>query len=80
MTNEVMVVDYGVGNLHSVARALEHCDARVTFSSDPEQVRVAAKVILPGVGALRDALEQFRRFAEADFIPADVRNAQTAAE
>jgi imidazole glycerol-phosphate synthase subunit HisH len=51
MANEVMVVDYGVGNLHSVARALEHCDARFTFSSDPEQVRVAAKVILPGVGA-----------------------------
>ena len=51
MTIDVMVVDYGVGNLFSVARALEHCGGRVAIVSDPNVVRRSSKVLLPGVGA-----------------------------
>ena len=53
---EVTIVDYGVGNLLSVRRALEHCGANVVVTSKPEQVAQAAKLVLPGVGAFDHAM------------------------
>jgi glutamine amidotransferase len=54
--NEVTVIDYGVGNLLSVRRALEHCGARVTITSDIETILASAKLLLPGVGAFADGM------------------------
>jgi glutamine amidotransferase len=54
---EVVVIDYGVGNLLSVQRGLEHCGAKVTLTSDPEKVLAAKRVVLPGVGAFGNAME-----------------------
>jgi glutamine amidotransferase len=51
MSASVVVVDYGVGNLLSVTRALEHCAATPRITSDPEEVRRADRLVLPGVGA-----------------------------
>ena len=53
---EVTVIDYGVGNLLSVSRALEHCGAKVTITSDPKLILTADRVILPGVGAFSDGM------------------------
>jgi glutamine amidotransferase len=53
---EVTVIDYGVGNLLSVQRGLEHCGAKVKFTADSEQVLAAQRVVLPGVGAFRNAM------------------------
>lgn len=53
---EVTVIDYGVGNLLSVRRALEHCGARVTITSDPAVILNSARVVLPGVGAFADGM------------------------
>lgn len=53
---EVTVIDYGVGNLLSVSRALEHCGARVTVSSDAAAILASARVVLPGVGAYADGM------------------------
>jgi glutamine amidotransferase len=50
-TGEVAVVDYGMGNLHSVVRALETLGARTRLASRPEDLDGAARVVLPGVGA-----------------------------
>jgi glutamine amidotransferase len=55
-TTEVTVIDYGVGNLLSVQRGLEHCGAKVTLSNDPETILVAKRVVLPGVGAFANAM------------------------
>lgn len=55
------MIDYGVGNLLSVQRALEHCGADVVISSDPDRVRVADKLVLPGVGAFANAMEALER-------------------
>ncbi|MCA3142472.1 MAG: imidazole glycerol phosphate synthase subunit HisH [Betaproteobacteria bacterium] len=61
MTNpDVTVVDYGVGNLLSVQRGLEHCGAQVALSSDPDVVAEASRVVLPGVGAFANAMEALR--------------------
>lgn len=61
MSNEVVVVDYGIGNLFSVRRALEHCGAKVNLSSDPEVIARAARVLLPGVGAFGDGMAELCR-------------------
>jgi len=58
---EVTLIDYGVGNLLSVQRGLEHCGARVTITSDPQQIVSARRVVLPGVGAFGDAMHALNR-------------------
>lgn len=60
--SSVAVIDYGMGNLHSVAKALEHAGARqVLVTSDRQQLLDADRVVLPGVGAIRDCITELRR-------------------
>lgn len=56
MNPEVVIVDYGVGNLLSVQRGLEQCGARTKLSSDPQEILAATRVVLPGVGAFGNAM------------------------
>jgi glutamine amidotransferase len=58
---EVTIIDYGVGNLLSVQRGLEHCGAKVILSADPEQILAAKRVVLPGVGAFGNAMQALER-------------------
>ncbi len=68
----VAVIDYGMGNLHSVASALKHLGAqRVLVSHDPAQIGKADRVIFPGVGAIRDCMAEIRRL-ECDQLLLDV--------
>ena len=53
---KVAVLDYGMGNLHSVVKALEHVGAQVVLTSDPDQIDAADKLLFPGVGAMRDCM------------------------
>ena len=55
-TPEITVIDYGVGNLLSVSRGLEHCGAKVNLSSDYDYILKSQKVILPGVGAFPNGM------------------------
>jgi glutamine amidotransferase len=55
-TSEVVVIDYGMGNLLSVRRGLEHCGARVVVTADPHAILSAPRVVLPGVGAFIDGM------------------------
>lgn len=57
---QVTVVDYGIGNLFSVGRALERCGAEVTLSADPAQIEAAGRLVLPGVGAFSDGMKGLR--------------------
>ena len=59
----VAIIDYGMGNLHSVSKAVEHVapDARVLVTDNAKQIRSADRVILPGVGAIRDCMAEIRR-------------------
>ncbi len=62
MTRTVAVVDYGMGNLRSVSQAVIHAAAgqgfEVAITSDPEVVRAAERVVLPGQGAMRDCMRE----------------------
>ena len=59
--DEVVVVDYGMGNLLSVQRGLEYCGASVTVSADHKVILEASKVVLPGVGAFIDGMSELNR-------------------
>ena len=56
----IAVVDYGMGNLRSVAKALEHVGADVEVTSDPERIEDAGGVVLPGVGAFGKCMDNLR--------------------
>ncbi len=55
------IVDYGMGNLRSVQKALEKLGYHAVITSDPHTVARADKLILPGVGAFRDAMNRLRQ-------------------
>jgi imidazole glycerol-phosphate synthase subunit HisH len=57
----VAILDYGMGNLRSVEKALEHVGARPEVTSDHGRVRAADGIVLPGVGAFPKAMEAVRR-------------------
>jgi len=69
----VAVIDYGMGNLHSVASALALVgdDVHVDITCEPERILSADRVILPGVGAIRDCMAEIRRL-NIDEIVGDV--------
>jgi glutamine amidotransferase len=61
---DIAIVDYGMGNLRSVSKALEHVAPNVSISvtSDPKVVRQAGRVVVPGQGAMPECLRELDRF------------------
>jgi len=65
--NRVAVIDYGMGNLHSVAKAVEHVgrelsqEIEVLVTPDAQKIASADRVIFPGVGAIRDCMAEINR-------------------
>lgn len=60
MSTSCIVVDYGIGNVFSVIQALKRGGADVELTSDPERIRNAERLILPGVGAFGRAADRLR--------------------
>lgn len=60
---DIAIVDYGMGNLRSVAKALEHVapEAVIAVTNNPEVVRKAERVVVPGQGAMPDCLRELDR-------------------
>ena len=61
MKKRVVVVDYGIGNVLSVMRAFEHCGAEVVLSNDLHVIEKAEYLVLPGVGAFADGIQELQR-------------------
>lgn len=70
--SDVVVIDYGMGNLRSVSKALESLGASVCVSGDPKDVAQAGKLILPGVGAFPAAMAELSVRGLAEPIKAAV--------
>ncbi|MBC3242142.1 imidazole glycerol phosphate synthase subunit HisH [Pseudomonas lurida] len=68
MSDVISLIDYGVGNLLSVQRALEHCGAKVELVNTPEQLMRAGKVLLPGVGAYANAMSMLSENGMSDAL------------
>jgi imidazole glycerol-phosphate synthase subunit HisH len=54
----VTVIDYGMGNLHSVCHAFEHIGCEVLLTASPQDVARAERLVLPGVGAFKDGMAE----------------------
>jgi glutamine amidotransferase len=61
----IVIVDYGLGNLRSVFRGLEKCGASPLITSDIAEISSADGIVLPGVGAFRDGMEQLAAMGKA---------------
>ncbi len=68
--SSVAVIDYGMGNLHSIAKALQHAAPQVDVQivSDPELILKADRVVFPGVGAMRDCMQALNETHLAEVI------------
>ncbi len=64
----IAVIDYGVGNLFSVSKAVEAVGAEVEVTGDADRIRAAEKLILPGVGAFGDCMRNLRAAGLDDLI------------
>lgn len=71
MKGKVTLIDYGMGNLQSVRNSCEHLGWRVSIASEAKQLEEAERVILPGVGAFSEGMQQLR----ARGLDASLRNA-----
>ncbi|MBQ2384513.1 MAG: imidazole glycerol phosphate synthase subunit HisH, partial [Oscillospiraceae bacterium] len=68
----IAVIDYGVGNLFSLCRSLEAIGQEPVVTGDPEILRKADKLFLPGVGAFADAREKLRQSGLEEVIKEEV--------
>ncbi len=84
--SRVAVIDYGMGNLRSVAQAVRHAaqDAarlgttvQVHVTNDPAVVRAADRIVLPGQGAMRDCMRELREVHGGELLPAVLDAART---
>jgi glutamine amidotransferase len=64
------IIDYGMGNLHSIAKATEHVaeDTRVIISSDPGDIMAADRVVFPGVGGIGHTMEELSRTGLSEVV------------
>ena len=74
MSSRICILDYGMGNLRSVEKALEHVGAKATIASDAATVRAADGLVLPGVGAFPKAMSGMRELG-LDGLVAERRDA-----
>jgi len=72
----IAVVDYGMGNIRSVSKALERVapQAQVLVTSDPEAIRAAERVVVPGQGAMPDCMRQLAASGAREAVVAATRD------
>jgi imidazole glycerol-phosphate synthase subunit HisH len=71
--NKIVIVDYGMANLRSVQKAFEKVGHAAEITSSPERVAAAEKLVLPGVGAFRDAIAKLRSSGLAEPIVGHIK-------
>jgi len=76
MKTSIAIVDYGMGNLRSVAQAMRHAapEADIAIVSDPAAIRSADRVVLPGQGAMPDCMRCLRESGLQDAVKEAARN------
>jgi len=74
---KVAVIDYGMGNLHSVLKSIEFVNdgaSQIVLTSDPDVVMRADKVVFPGQGGMRDCMRELRDHGLAEAVVESTRN------
>jgi len=70
----IAIIDYGMGNLHSVRKALELLGGRAVVTNNPTEIKKCSKAVLPGVGAFGDAMEELRKLNLCEAILRHIRD------
>ena len=70
----IAIIDYGMGNIHSVRKALELYGAKIKVTNDPEEIASCKKIVLPGVGAFGDAIAELDKQGLSALIKNEVKN------
>ncbi|MCX5696201.1 MAG: imidazole glycerol phosphate synthase subunit HisH [Candidatus Omnitrophica bacterium] len=70
----IAIIDYGMGNIHSVKKALELYGAKTKVSNNPKEIAACRKIVLPGVGAFGDAMEELDKQGLSAIIKNEVKN------
>lgn len=75
--NIVAVIDYGMGNLGSVKRAIDECGGKAKIMTRPEELKNAGKIILPGVGAFTEGMTKMEKGCWTEAISIAVNERKT---
>ena len=67
--SDIVIIDYGAGNVHSVQFALDRLGYRATLTADPDKIHEADKVIFPGVGHAQAAMQELKKTGLDEVIP-----------
>jgi len=70
----IAIIDYGMGNIHSVNKALQLFGARTVVTNKPGDIRASKKVVLPGVGAFEDAMLELKKQGLISALTEQIRN------
>lgn len=76
---KIAIIDYDAGNLANVVRAATRAGLDVVVTRDPEEIREAKAMILPGVGAMKDAMDHLSGYGLTDIIREEVRKGKKLA-
>jgi len=70
----IAIIDYGMGNIHSVNKALQLYGAKTLVTNKPEDIQACEKAVLPGVGAFDDAMQELKKQGLLPVINAHIKN------
>jgi len=70
----IAIIDYGMGNIHSVQKALQLYGARTLVTNKPQDLRRCTKIVLPGVGAFDDAMQELKKSGLRAALEEEVKN------
>ena len=74
MAYKIGLIDYGMGNLRSVAKAIEVCGGDVNIVTKPEELFKMDKIVLPGVGAIKDCMLNLKKFKLIEALKEFIKN------
>jgi len=70
----IAIIDYGMGNIHSIQKALEACGAKTAVTNNAKDIKSCRKAVLPGVGAFDDAMRELKKRSLISAINAHIRD------
>lgn len=71
---KIAIIDYGMGNIHSVSKAIELCGAKPVVTNKKSQIISCEKIVLPGVGAFDDAVAELEKLGLVSVIKEQIKN------
>ncbi|MDD5560516.1 MAG: imidazole glycerol phosphate synthase subunit HisH [Candidatus Omnitrophica bacterium] len=71
---KIAIIDYGMGNIHSVSKAIELCGGKPIVTNKKSQLNSCGKIVLPGVGAFDDAVAELEKLGLSSVIKEEIKN------